>query len=126
MYLLQIKKDRTNLHNTSNTNHRWDHKEKIDPSDNPHCGFPVCAMIDQRPKRFSSMCKFLGHLKVNNLDRRFFHVQKGDCADASKYKYPLPDNKNNPSTNSLQIVLPRQSKELGTTASGDRHRKNAP
>ena len=31
------------------------------------------------------MCKFLGHLKVNNLDRRFFHVQKGDCADASKY-----------------------------------------
>ena len=63
---------------------RWEHKEKIDPGDADHCGYPVCVLIDQRPKRFSSMCKFIGYLKINNLDRQFFHVQKGDCADASK------------------------------------------
>ena len=58
----------------------------VETDDNPACGFPVCVLIDQRPKRFSSMCKFLGYLTLNNLDRRFFHVQKGDCADASKYR----------------------------------------
>ena len=61
----------------------------VETDDNPACGFPVCVLIDQRPKRFSSMCKFLGYLTLNNLDRRFFHVQKGDCADASKCRVEL-------------------------------------
>ena len=64
----------------------------VESDDNPACGFPVCVLIDQRPKRFSSMCKFLGYLTLNNLDRRFFHVQKGDCADASKYRAELGCN----------------------------------
>ena len=62
---------------------RWEHKEKLDPKDTEGCGTPVCVLIDSRPKRFQSLCSFARHLKNAELNRQFFQVQKGDCADAS-------------------------------------------
>ena len=55
------------------------------PSDPEGCGTPVCALVDARPKRFASMCALVRFLRENSLQRQFFMVQKGDCADASGY-----------------------------------------
>ena len=52
--------------------------------DPPGCGFPVCANIDSKPKRFRSLCQLVLYMKNNNMVRRVLHIQKGDCADASK------------------------------------------
>ena len=48
------------------------------------CGFPVCAMLDAKPKRFRSMCKLVQYMKEKHLTQRVLQIQKGDCADASK------------------------------------------
>lgn len=50
----------------------------------PGCGFPVCAMIDMKPKRFKSLCRLVEYMKEKNMVRRVLHIQKGDCAEASK------------------------------------------
>ena len=63
---------------------RWDHREKVDPSDPEGCGTPVCSLIDARPKRFESLCGLARHVQEKSLKRQFFTVQKGDCADASE------------------------------------------
>ena len=55
-----------------------------DKEDPPGCGFPVCAMIDMKPKRFKSLCRLVEYMKEKNMFRRVLHIQKGDCADASK------------------------------------------
>ena len=52
----------------------------------PGCGFPVCAMIDMKPKRFKSICRLIEYMNKENMVRRVLHIQKGDCADASEYK----------------------------------------
>ena len=48
------------------------------------CGRPVCAIIDARPKRFRSLCALFNYMKDESLHHRILHVQKGDCAAASK------------------------------------------
>ena len=53
----------------------------------PGCGFPVCAMIDMKPKRFKSLCRLIEYMKDQNMVRRVLHIQKGDCADASKHSF---------------------------------------
>ena len=62
---------------------RYKHKDLLGDKDVKGCGRPVCAIIDSRPKRFASLCNFTLHLKQNEMTRRLFHLQKGDCADAS-------------------------------------------
>jgi len=60
--------------------HAWSHQpHKKDP---PGCGNPICVLIDARPERFKSMCQFVHYLEDNNLHRRMFHIQKGDCLNA--------------------------------------------
>ena len=29
---------------------RWEHKAKLDPGEPDGCGYPVCAIVDGRPK----------------------------------------------------------------------------
>ena len=48
------------------------------------CGFPICVLIDARPKRFRSLCQFIKYIKEESLHFRMFHIQKGDCTAASK------------------------------------------
>ena len=48
------------------------------------CGRPICVLVDSRPVRFRSFCEFWEWLERDQIERRFFHLQKGDCADASK------------------------------------------
>ena len=64
---------------------RWEHKERLDETE-PElgCGFPVCAVVDSRPKRFVSMCKFAAWMKEEGLTRRVIQVQKGGCEDVSE------------------------------------------
>ena len=63
---------------------RYKHKDMLGEKDVKGCGRPVCAIIDSRPKRFPSLCNLTLYLMQHDLTRRMFHVQKGDCADASK------------------------------------------
>ena len=35
--------------------------------------------------RYMSMCHLVQHMKDIGMHQRILHVQKGDCADASKY-----------------------------------------
>ena len=58
------------------------------------CGFPVCAIVDSKPKRFRSLCRLVQYMKDENLVRRVLHVQKGDCADASKWNLYVTYNQN--------------------------------
>ncbi len=62
---------------------RWAHKEKVNPKDPEGCGTPVCVIVDAKPTRFSSLCALTAFLGETALQRQFFMVQKGDCADAS-------------------------------------------
>lgn len=63
---------------------RWEHKAKIDSSEPNGCGFPVCAAVDMRPKRFKSLCSMAAWMKEEGMNRRIFEVQKGGCEDVSK------------------------------------------
>ena len=63
---------------------RWDHKEKLDESEPDGCGFPVCAVVDMRVKRFKSMCAFVEWVNTEGHLRRVFEIQKGGCEDASE------------------------------------------
>lgn len=64
---------------------RFKHKDMLGEKDvEGSCGRPICALIDSRPKRFASLCNFTLFLKENHLSRQLFHIQKGDCADASE------------------------------------------
>ena len=70
---------------------RWPHEERLDPSEpSLGCGFPVCAVIDMRPKRFVSMCNLTAWMKQEGMERRVVEVQKGACEDASE-KTNKPD-----------------------------------
>ena len=62
---------------------RW--KMDAYQDDPPGCGFPICTIIDSKPKRFRSTCDLAGYMKENGLYQRVLHFQKGDCADASEY-----------------------------------------
>ena len=53
------------------------------------CGFPVCAIVDSKPKRFRSICRLVQYMKENNIVRRVLHIQKGDCANASKSTFKI-------------------------------------
>jgi hypothetical protein len=78
---------------------RYPYKEGINQKEPAGCGRPVCAIIDARPVRFSSLCQLFSYMKERGLVRRILHIQKGDCADA------IDDNgkdwpwSNNPSGN---------------------------
>ena len=64
---------------------RWDMDTFQD--DPPGCGFPICTIIDAKPKRFRSVCELARYMKEKGLYQRVLHFQKGDCADASEYEY---------------------------------------
>ena len=71
-------------HNNGPVTNKWPMEPwKNDP--NGMCGFPVCAIVDAKPKRFRSMCQLVQYMKQENIIHRVLHIQKGDCADASKY-----------------------------------------
>ena len=71
-------------HNNGPVTNRWPMEAwRDDP--NGKCGFPVCAIVDAKPKRFRSMCQLVQYMKQENIIQRVLHIQKGDCADASKY-----------------------------------------
>ena len=64
---------------------RWEHKEGLEDNEpKGSCGFPVCVVIDSRPKRFKSLCALVGWMKEEGMTRRVLEVQKGSCEDASK------------------------------------------
>ncbi len=63
---------------------RWDHKERLDESEPEGCGFPVCALVDSRPKRFVSLCALAGWMREQGLERRVLELQKGGCEDVSE------------------------------------------
>ena len=46
------------------------------------CGNPVCVVIDQKPRRFKSLCSFIKFVKPRGDQMNF--IQKGDCYDISK------------------------------------------
>ena len=66
---------------------RYEQKPRIVPNEAIGCGAPVCVLLDSRPKRFPSMCSFIGFVVTYALNQRIFHVQKGDCAYASKFTH---------------------------------------
>ena len=63
---------------------RWEHKVKLDAGEPDGCGFPVCAIVDGRPKRFVSLCNFTAWMEEMGLTRRVFELQKGTCEDVSE------------------------------------------
>ena len=63
---------------------RWEHKAKLDPGEPDGCGYPVCAIVDGRPKRFVSLCNFTAWMEEMGLTRRVFELQKGGCEDVSE------------------------------------------
>ncbi len=66
---------------------RWPHQEALDSSEPLlGCGFPVCTIVDMRPKRFLSLCNLTAWMKEQGLERRVLEVQKGACEDASKLR----------------------------------------
>ena len=68
---------------------RWEHKVKLDPGEPDGCGYPVCAIVDARPKRFVSLCNFTAWAAEEGLTRRVFELQKGGCEDVSELKGDL-------------------------------------
>ena len=68
---------------------RYEHRPRLLPNEAPGCGAPICVIIDSRPKRFASMCSFIGFIVSYAMHQRIFHIQKGDCAYASKFKDSL-------------------------------------
>ena len=62
--------------------HVWAHQEY---KDEKGCGYPICVLIDAKPVRFRSLCRFMKFIKEENLEFRMFHFQKGDCITASKF-----------------------------------------
>ena len=63
---------------------RFPYKEGIQRDEPDGCGRPVCALIDTRPMRFSSLCQLVKTMSDEGHYHRILHVQKGDCADASE------------------------------------------
>ena len=64
---------------------RWPHQEGLDPTEPTlGCGYPVCAVVDMKPKRFTSLCNLTSWMMEHGLERRVLEVQKGACEDASK------------------------------------------
>merc|ERR1719402_1093920 len=69
------------------------------------CGNPICVVLDQKPRRFPSLCQFRKWLLDTSRDCRINYIQKGDCyeiIDGNGKKYekqpwtdPLPDDTNN-------------------------------
>ena len=74
------------------------------PDDPKGCGYPVCALIDAKPKRFKSICHMVQHMKENGFFQQVLHFQKGDCADASKFKTSMFWKKYNARNNIKHIV----------------------
>ncbi len=66
---------------------RFPHKSNVITSEPSGCGSPVCTIIDSRPMRFPSMCSLVTYMTKDGLVKRLLHVQKGDCADASKNQH---------------------------------------
>ncbi len=65
---------------------RWEHRERLDPDEPASgCGYPVCASVDMRPKRFVSLCALAGWMWGQGLERRVLEVQKGACEDAIEF-----------------------------------------
>ena len=63
---------------------RWEHKVNLDPREPEGCGYPVCVIVDARPKRFVSLCNFTAWAEEMGLTRRVFELQKGGCEDVSE------------------------------------------
>merc|ERR1719402_1214049 len=69
------------------------------------CGNPICVVLDQKPRRFPSLCQFRKWLLDTSRDCQINYIQKGDCyeiIDGNGKKYekqpwtePLPDDTNN-------------------------------
>ena len=61
----------------------WPHEEyKEDPSG---CGYPLCVLDNQTPKRMRSFCQLMKWIKDDGSNEyRPFHFQKADCINASK------------------------------------------
>ena len=64
--------------------YRWKHTEQLDDGEPKGCGFPVCAVVDMRTKRFKSMCAFVAWMREEGRVRQVIEVQKGGCEDASE------------------------------------------
>ena len=47
------------------------------------CGNPVCVVIDSKPRRFQSVCKFIEFIEGTDRDKMMHFLQKGDCYDIS-------------------------------------------
>jgi len=69
------------------------------------CGNPICVVLDQKPRRFPSLCQFRKWLLDTSRDYQINYIQKGDCyeiihGNGKKYKKqpwtePLPDDAKN-------------------------------
>merc|ERR1712055_658270 len=69
------------------------------------CGNPICVVLDQKPRRFPSLCQFRKWLLDTSRDCQINYIQKGDCyeiIDGNGKNYekqpwtePLPDDENN-------------------------------
>jgi len=59
----------------------WPHEEyKEDPSG---CGYPLCVLDNQTPKRMRSFCQLMKWIKDDGSNEyRPFHFQKADCINA--------------------------------------------
>jgi len=66
------------------------------------CGNPICVVLDQKPRRFPSLCQFRKWLLDTSRDCQINYIQKGDCyeiidGDGQKnekqpWTEPLPDS----------------------------------
>merc|ERR1719402_1660506 len=73
----EIKTDRSSTKNISKKVKPLPHQPfKDDPQG---CGNPICVVLDQKPRRFPSLCQFRKWLLETSRDCQINFIQKGDC-----------------------------------------------
>merc|ERR1719402_256769 len=99
----EIKNDRSSTKNISKKVRPLPHQPfKDDPQG---CGNPICVVLDQKPRRFPSLCQFRKWLLETSRDCQINFIQKGDCYEIidgngkknekQPWTEPLPDDNYN-------------------------------
>merc|ERR1719402_150058 len=99
----EIKNDRSSTKNISKKVKPLPHQPfKDDPQG---CGNPICVVLDQKPRRFPSLCQFRKWLLETSRDCQINYIQKGDCyeiidgdgqkTEKQRWTENLPDDDSN-------------------------------